>query len=199
MMIVGLTGGIGSGKTTVLNFFKNLGVPCYIADVEAKRLMNTSIKIKRDLILLFGDEAFTPKGLNRKFIADIVFQNPEKLAKLNAIVHPGVFEDFKLFVKNSKADYIIYESAILLQGDSKDLCDKIIVVTAPLNTRIERVVKRDGISKDAVLARINQQMNESEMLSNADFIIDNINLNITQNEVDNINTLLLKEIKTLNI
>ena len=199
MMIVGLTGGIGGGKTTVLNFFKDLGAPCYIADVEAKRLMNTSIEIKRDLIALFGDDAYMLQELNRKFIADIVFQNPNKLAKLNAIVHPRVFEDFKSFVKNSKADYIIYESAILLSGDSKDLCDKIIVVTAPLNTRIERVVKRDGISKDAVLARMNQQMNESEMLSNADFIIDNINLNTTQNKVEKINTLLLKEIKTLNI
>lgn len=199
MMIVGLTGGIGSGKTTVLNFFKELGVPCYIADIEAKRLMNTSSEIKMDLIKLFGDDAFTLKGLNRKFIAAIVFENPDKLKKLNAIVHPRVFEDFKSFVKKSKSNYIIYESAILLNANSKELYDKIIVVTAPLKTRIERVVKRDTISEQAVLARINQQMNEREMLAHADFIIDNINLETTQNKVDKINLQLLHEIKTLNI
>lgn len=199
MMIVGLTGGIGSGKTTVLNFFKDLGVSCYVTDIEAKRLMNTSLEIKKDLIILFGDDAYTSQGLNRKFIADIVFKIPKKLEELNAIVHPRVFDDFKMFVENSKADYIIYESAILLQGDFKNLCDKIIVITAPLKTRIERVVQRDKVLEQDVLARINQQMSEKEMMKKADFIINNISLESTKNEVDSVNRLLLKEIKSINI
>ncbi|PCI12081.1 MAG: dephospho-CoA kinase [Flavobacteriaceae bacterium] len=198
-MIVGLTGGIGSGKTTVLNFFKDLGVSCYVTDIEAKRLMNTSLEIKKDLIILFGDDAYTSQGLNRKFIADIVFKIPKKLEELNAIVHPRVFDDFKMFVENSKADYIIYESAILLQGDFKNLCDKIIVITAPLKTRIERVVQRDKVLEQDVLARINQQMSEKEMMKKADFIINNISLESTKNEVDSVNRLLLKEIKSINI
>ena len=196
MVVVGLTGGIGSGKTTVLNFFKELGVPCYIADVEAKRLMNTSVEIKKEVIELFGDEAYLSDGLNRKFIADIVFQNPEKLERLNTIVHPRVFEDFKKFVKSSTADYIIYESAILLNGDSKKLCDKVIVVTSPLSIRIERVMKRDKVSEEAVLARINQQMSEKEMITQSDYVIYNSSLKSTKKEVESINVKIL--IETLN-
>ncbi|MDC9723020.1 MAG: dephospho-CoA kinase [Urechidicola sp.] len=195
MVVVGLTGGIGSGKTSVLNFFKELGVPCYIADVEAKRLMKTSIEIKKEVIDLFGDKAYTTKGLNRKFIADIVFNNRDILEQLNAIVHPRVFEDFIKFVANSKADYVIYESAIILDGDSKKLCDKIIVVAAPLKTRIERVIKRDGVSKQSVLARINQQMSEKEMIAHSDFTINNISLESTKREVESINTKILLEIQ----
>ena len=195
MIVVGLTGGIGSGKTTVLNLFKELGVPCYIADIEAKRLMNTSVEIKGELINLFGEEAYLSEERNRKFIADIVFANPEKLARLNTIVHPRVFEDFKIFIKNSTADYIIYESAILLDGASKELCDKIIVVTAPLKTRIKRVVKRDRDSEQSVLARMNQQMNEKEMIAQSDFVINNTNLESTQTAVEIINSKLLLEIK----
>ena len=195
MMVVGLTGGIGSGKTTVLNFFKDYGVPCYIADIEAKRLMNTSVEIKNDLIDFFGKEAYLSEGLNRKFIADIVFANPEKLARLNSIVHPRVLEDFKIFIKNSTGDYIIYESALLLDGASKELCDKIIVVTAPLKTRIKRVVKRDKDSEQSILARMNQQMNEKKMIAQSDFIIDNISLESTQTAVEIINSELLLEIQ----
>ena len=195
MMIVGLTGGIGSGKTTVLKLFKELGVPCYIADIEAKRLMNTSVEIKSEVIALLGEEAYTSKGLNRKFIADIVFNNQDVLEQLNAIVHPRVFEDFKKFFESSTADYIIYESAIILDGDSKIFCDKIIVVATPLKTRIERVVKRDGTSEQSVLARIDQQMSEKEMIAKSDFVINNISLESTKKEVISINTQILLEIQ----
>ena len=195
MIIIGLTGGIGSGKTTVLNFFKEIGIPCYIGDVEAKRLMNTSSEIKKELLALFGDKAYTVEGLSRKFIADIVFHNPKKLRQLNAIVHPKVFEDFENFVKRASADYIIYESAILLNGDSKKLCDKIIVVTTPLKLRVKRVMKRDGVSEQSVLARIHQQMSEKEMIAQSDFIINNSNLESTRNSVDAINTQILLEIQ----
>ncbi len=195
MIVVGLTGGIGSGKTTVLNLFKDLNIPCYIADIEAKRLMNTSAEIKSEVIALFGKEAYSAIGLNREFIADIAFHNPSKLEQLNAIVHPRVFEDFKNFVANSKADYIIYESAILLNGDSKKICDKIVVVTTPLKIRVERVMKRDGASELAVLARINQQMSEKEMIAQSDFVINNSGLESTKNEVENINTQILLEIQ----
>ena len=194
-MVVGLTGGIGSGKTIVLNFFKEIGVSCYIADVEAKHLMNTSVEIKNEVIALLGEEAYTAKGLNRNFIADIVFNNRDILEQLNAIVHPRVFEDFIKFVESSIVDYIIYESAIILNGDSKKLCDKIIVVTSPLKTRIERVMKRDDVSEQSVLERINKQMSEKEMLAHSDFVINNISLESTKNRVESINAKILLEIQ----
>ena len=195
MMVVGLTGGIGSGKTTVLNFFKDLDVPCYIADVEAKRLMNTSLEIKKDVIDLFGKDAYESGALNRKFISSIVFQNPKKLKLLNAIVHPRVFEDFQKFVKKSKSDYIIYESAILLDSPSKNSCDKIIVVTSPIKTRIERVIKRDETSEQLVLARMNQQLSEKKMIAKADFVINNTNLESTKIEVVKLNSIILQGIQ----
>jgi len=195
MMVVGLTGGIGSGKTTVLNLFKELGVPYYIADIEAKHLMVTSVEIKNEIIALLGKEAYTAKGLSRKFIAEIVFNNREILEQLNTIVHPRVFEHFKNFIESSTADYIIYESAIILDGDSKKLCDKIIVVATPLKTRIERVMKRDGVSEQSVIARINQQMSEKEMIAHSDFVINNISLESTKKEVESINAQILLEIQ----
>jgi len=193
MIVVGLTGGIGSGKTTVLNFFKELGVSCYIADVEAKKLMNTSLEIKKEICSLLGDEAYGVNGLNRKYIASIVFKNTSLLQQLNAIVHPRVYQDFKRFVANATSDYVVYENAILLEGKSKDLCDKIITVIAPLKIRVARVMLRDAATEDEVLARIKNQISDEERVAQSDFVIENIDREQTRQNVMKIHTQLLKK------
>jgi dephospho-CoA kinase len=193
MKIVGLTGGIGSGKTTVLKMFQNLGVVCYIADIEAKRLMITSEKIKIRLIEEFGEESFTDKGLNRSFLAEIIFSDPEKLKMINSIIHPEVHKDFAEFVKMSKGEYVIYESAILFESKSEASCDSIITVTAPIDIRIERIINRDGISKSDILLRMNNQLSEEIKMERSDYVIENIDLQDTKCQVLTVhNTLLSK-------
>ncbi len=198
MVIVGLTGGIGSGKTTVLNYFKELGVSCYIADVEAKKLMQTSSIIKKAIIDKFGEESYVDNKLNRKYLAQIVFQNPDKLTLLNAIVHPVVQKDFERFARKAIGDYIIYESAILLNSKTKEFCDFIIVVSAPLKIRIERVMLRDKSSKKEILDRINQQLSESKMLAQADFTLHNNTFKATKKEVLELHQKILQRIKNSN-
>lgn len=135
MKIVGLTGGIGSGKTTVAKQFQALGIPVYIADDEAKKLMNRSKIIKRKLKALFGDEAYKDNTLNRPFLADKIFNNAENLEKMNAVVHPKVASHFKNWVKKQIAPYVLKESAILFENGAYKDCDLIITVTAPLELR----------------------------------------------------------------
>ena len=195
MMIVGLTGGIGSGKTTVANFFSDFkNVAIYIADVEAKKLMNSSIFIKKHLIKEFGIEAYKNGSLNRNFISKIVFNNKEKLTALNAIVHPEVKKHFKEFVKNnSDKDYIIYENAILFESKSNDFCNLIITVYASLDTRLQRVVNRDNTTKEAILARINNQWLEDKKLLQSNYVIYNEELSSTINQVRRIHNILTKK------
>jgi len=190
-MILGLTGGIGSGKTTVLNIFNTFNIPTYVADVEAKRLMNKqSLKIK--IIALLGKQAYNQGKLDRAFVANQVFKNKELLQQLNLLVHPEVYKDFKLFCKQHyKAKYIVYESAILLQSKNS-LCDKVLVVTADLEVRLKRVLMRDGLNKEEVLNRINNQWSQSKMLGLADFKIENNgNLKLLENQVQKIHQTLL--------
>ena len=130
MIVVGLTGGIGSGKTTILKMFQALGIDCYIADIEAKKLMNSSKKIRIKLIEEFGNETYISEGLNRSYIAKIVFEDPERLKILNSIVHPRVRKHFKKFVKKATSSYVIYENAILFESKGDKKCDYIITVTA---------------------------------------------------------------------
>lgn len=189
-MVVGLTGGIGSGKTTALEMFQEKGVSCYVADIEAKKLMNSSSKIRKKIKKTFGKKAYTSKKLNRAYIAEIVFNNTDMLKTLNNIVHPKVDKHFRKFVKKSEGLYVVYESAILFQGDYKEKFDYTITVTAPLKVRIQRVVTRDNSDEKTVLSRIQHQMSEQEMISKSDFVIQNINLNDTQNEVNRIHKIL---------
>ncbi|MCP4052632.1 MAG: dephospho-CoA kinase, partial [Mesoflavibacter sp.] len=140
--LVGLTGGIGSGKTTIANFFKELGVPIYIADTEAKALMNRSKVIKRKLIALFGDNAYQNEKLNRDFLSKQIFNNKDLLQKMNAIVHPKVASHFTRWVKKQEAPYVISEAAILFENGSYTKYDYIITVTAPEEVRLKRVMSR---------------------------------------------------------
>ena len=194
-MVVGLTGGIGSGKTTVVSFFKKFSnVAIYIADVEAKKLMNSSSVIKNKLIKEFGEQAYKNNKLNRTFIADIVFKNKKKLKALNSIVHPEVENHFQEFVfNNNKKDYILYENAILFENKSNFFCDYIITVSAPIETRIKRVVLRDNSTKEEVLNRIRNQWPVEKKTLQSNYIIHNRSLKNTENQVNKIHNFLTKK------
>jgi len=192
MKIIGLTGGIGSGKTTVLKMFKQLGCETYVADIEAKNLMHFNIKLKKQIKQLFGDEAYINGKLNTAYIAEIVFNNKEKLTALNALVHPVVREDFKNFSKKATSELIIYEAAILFESGSDNLCDFIITVATDINERIERITKRDGVTKEQVLERMQHQLSDEEKIKKADFVINNSDIFNTKAQVSTIYKILLK-------
>lgn len=193
-MVVGLTGGIGSGKTTVLNLFREHNVAVYIADVEAKQLMNTSTLIKEQLVKEFGLNVYKENKLNRPFLAEIVFKDKNKLKILNSIVHPEVYKHLNNFIKNnSDKDYIVYENAILFENGSDTLCDKIITVTAPKLIRIQRVLNRDNTTEKEVLQRIANQWKEEKKLLQSNYIIENIELKDTQKTVQQIHNFLTQK------
>lgn len=174
-MVVGLTGGIGSGKSTVAKEFQKIGnIAVYFADNEAKKLMSTSPIIKEQICNEFGNETYNNNQLNKAFIADIVFANKEKLATLNSIVHPEVYKHFKTFVdSNSDKQYVLYENAILFENNSDLLCNKIITVIADESLRIQRVVQRDNTSEAEVKNRITNQWKDSKKALLSNYIISN--------------------------
>lgn len=190
--VIGLTGGIGSGKTTISNYFKEMGVPVYIADDGARGVMqNEDVigKIKKT----FGAALFENNILNRAKLANIVFNNSEKLAQLNAIVHPAVKKDFEAWLLlHTKEEYVIYEAAILFESGRYKDCDSIITVTAPEEVRIERVLKRDNTTREQVLSRMQMQWKDEDRISKSNFVINNVNLKIAREEV-------VKILKILNI
>ena len=190
-IIVGLTGGIGSGKTTVANFFKDLGVPVYIADIEAKALMNRSKIIKRKLIQLFGDQAYIDTSLNKPFIASQIFNNKALLQQMNAIVHPKVAKHFANWVRKQNSDYVISEAAIIFENGSYKKYDVIITVVAPEDVRLKRVVKRDDSSADKVKAIMKNQWSDKQKTELSDFVITNVNLEDTRLQVGKIHTKIL--------
>jgi dephospho-CoA kinase len=174
--IIGLTGGIGSGKTTIANYFLTLGIPVYIADDEAKKLMEFS-EVKDSIKEKFGESIFENTILNRAKLAEIVFADSEKLYQLNAIVHPAVRNHFEKWLLNHKdSPCVIYEAAILFESGNYKNCDYIITVTAPLESRIQRVIERDKTNREQVLKRINAQWNDEQRISKSNFIIDNRNI-----------------------
>ncbi|MEZ0184601.1 dephospho-CoA kinase [Flavobacterium oncorhynchi] len=181
--VIGLTGGIGSGKTTIANFFKEKGVPVYIADDEAKKVMQ-SIEIIDQIKSVFGETLFENNILNRAKLAEIVFNNADKLAQLNAIVHPAVKKDFENWLQQHKNDqYVVYEAAILFESGRYKECDYIVTVTAPIEVRIERVIKRDNTTREQVLSRMEMQWNDEKRISLSNFVINNSNLKIANEEV----------------
>ena len=191
--IIGLTGGIGSGKSTVANYIASKGIPVYIADEEAKKIMERE-DVKQKIQNLFDQSVFnSDNSLNRKKIAELVFNHPEKLKKLNTIVHPEVQLHFKNWVKEHKNfPYIIKEVAILFETGGNKQCDKVILITAPEELRIERAMKRDNLTKKDILVRINNQLPDSKKKKLSDFIVENINLNNTFLKIDEILKILAK-------
>jgi len=191
-MIVGLTGGIGSGKTTVAKLFYKLGVPIYVSDIEAKRIMITNKKVITEIKNLLGDAAYnTVNELNRSYISEKVFKNKSLLNELNSIVHPAVAEDFLNWYKNQETEYVIKESAILFESGSFENCDLVITVTAPLEERINRVVLRDEVTKKQVLHRVMNQLSDEDKIDQSNFIINNKTLEETKTQVEKINTHIL--------
>lgn len=190
--LVGLTGGIGSGKTTVAKYFEELGVPVYIADSEAKALMNRSKVIRRKLIALFGNEAYVENTLNRPFIAQQIFNDKKLLNAMNAIVHPKVASHFKRWVNKQDSPYVISEAAILFENGSYKKYDFIITVTAPENIRLQRVIKRDNSNKQKVEAIMANQWSDQEKIKRSDFVIENIDLEQTKIQVRKIHKKILK-------
>lgn len=192
--IIGLTGGIGSGKTTVSNYISSKGYTVYIADVEAKKLMLTTELIK-EVVAVFGASILDEKGLiDRSVLASIVFKDALALEKLNAIVHPKVQAHFKSWLneqKAKKAKFVFKEVAILFETKGESYCDMVLLVTAPLEVRLKRVMQRDNSTKKDVLARMNNQMPEEEKAEKSTFVISNIDLETTFLQVDKF----LKELK----
>ncbi|MEW7290462.1 dephospho-CoA kinase [Aquimarina sp. 2304DJ70-9] len=183
MKVVGLTGGIGSGKSTVATMFKNIGIPVYIADDEAKKLMNNDDAVKQKIVALLGADSYIDDRLNREYIAAIVFNDTSKLEKLNAIVHPAVAHHFDTWKRDQDADYVIKEVAILFENDGHKQCDYTILVSAPIEERIKRVLNRDQTTRKQILSRMNNQWDDAQKIILADFVINNIDLEETENQV----------------
>ena len=194
MIIVGLTGGIGSGKSTVINHFKKLGVNCYQADKEAKKLMDSDKGLIKEIKNSFGDEIYINSKLDRKKLASIVFKNKKKLNLLNSIVHPVVNKHFANYCESQNNIYIVKEVAIIFETGTQDKFDKIILVKAPKEERINRIINRDGCSRQDAIDRIGSQKNDEEKIEKSDFIIDNINLQDIPNKVLEIHNTLLNSI-----
>lgn len=195
MKIIGLTGGMGSGKTTVAGFFKELGVPVYIADNAGKDLMVSSSEVKEEIIKLLGERAYNGKEPNRKFIASEVFNSAEKLEKLNKIIHPAVEKDFEEWKQAQKTPYIIYEAAILFETGKYKKVDAVILVTAPIELRMQRLIKRDHSTPEEIQARMQHQWNDEKKQKLASFVIENSELSHTREQVQNLHEILLKPSK----
>ncbi|MFC5193296.1 dephospho-CoA kinase [Algoriphagus aquatilis] len=173
--LVGVTGGIGSGKSTVCRIFSILGIPVYAADDRAKWLMANDPNLKKEISSQFGEKSFLEDGsLNRAFLAEEVFSDPEKVKKINALVHPAVGEDFKKWTKEQSAPYLIKEAALLFESGSYKELDYIINVSSPLKIRVARVLLRDPHrSEDQVNHIIDQQMPDEQKNELADYVIKN--------------------------
>ncbi len=175
MLKIGITGGIGSGKSTVCKVFELLGVPVYNSDLEAKKIQNEDAGVKTAILKEFGESILNPDGMiDRTLLAAIVFNDKEKLQKLNSIVHPAVARHFDNWLElNKSSNYVIKEAAILIESGAHKTVDKIILVLAPIEVRINRTIKRDKISEELVRQRINNQLSDEEKIKRSDFIIYN--------------------------
>ncbi len=173
MLRVGITGGIGSGKSTIATIFEILGIPVYYADDAAKKLMNEDVFLKEQLIDAFGKEIYQNGILNRSCLSGLVFNNPEKLAQLNDIVHPATIADAEYWMQQQHSVYVIKEAAILFESGANKYLDKVIGVFAPLELRISRVMQRDNSTQEAVIARMNKQMEEEKKMKLCDYVIIN--------------------------
>lgn len=173
MLKIGLTGGIGSGKTTVAHLFELLGIPVYYADDAAKKLMNTNETLKKSILEQFGKQSYQDGELNRKYLASIVFNDKNKLDQLNALTHPATIRDAEEWVKKQNSPYIIKEAALLFESGAAENLDHVIGVYAPQALRIKRVMQRDHLQEEEVLKRVNRQLDEEMKMKLCDFIITN--------------------------
>ena len=174
MVKVGLTGGIGSGKTTVSNFLLDYGIPVYNSDSKGKTLMNTNLELKNDIVSIFGESVYDNSILNTNLLSSIVFSDPKKIEQLNNLVHPKVAEDFTQWIrKNNNQPILVKEAAILIESGAYLNMDKIILIVSEKPTRINRVSKRDNSDLESIEKRINHQLTDNEKIKYADYIIEN--------------------------
>jgi len=173
MLRIGLTGGIGSGKSTVAQIFEVLGIPVYYADIEAKRLMNEDAELITSISKNFGEQAYTNNLLNRKYISSIVFSDPAKLELLNSIVHPATKKDSEKWMNQQSTLYAIHEAALIFEAKVSDRLDYVIGVSSPKELRIKRTMQRDDVSYDEVVKRMNKQFDEETKISKCDFVLIN--------------------------
>lgn len=184
MYKVGITGGIGSGKSTVCEMLAGRGVAVYTADERAKALMATDAALRSSIIEAFGSDAYTAEGLNRGFLAANVFASPEALARLNGLVHPAVMADFEAWAEQQEGDYVVLESAILFEAALDDRVDVSVAVMAPEALRLERAMARDGASEEQIRARMRNQLSDEERNGRAKFTIVNIVLDDLEEDVE---------------
>ena len=177
MKIIGLTGGIGSGKSTISKEFKSNSIPVYDSDTRAKILMNSSKDLKVKLIEFFGSSTYTNGFINKKYISNLIFNDSSALNKINSIVHPEVFNDFMNWKSRLNNDFVIYESALIFESGSYKSNDYNILVISDINKRIERVIKRDNIEKNDVLLKINNQWPDQKKIPLADYVFENSSVN----------------------
>jgi len=173
MLRIGLTGGIGSGKSTVAQIFEVLGIPVYYADIEAKRLMNEDAELITSISKNFGEQAYTNNLLNRKYVSSIVFSDPAKLELLNSIVHPATKKDSEKWMNQQSTLYAIHEAALIFEAKVSDRLDYVIGVSSPKELRIKRAMQRDDVSYDEVVKRMNKQFDEETKISKCDFVLIN--------------------------
>lgn len=170
---LGVTGGIGSGKTTVCKIFRVLGVPVFVADIEARRLMNTDHVIRKEINAITGDDLYSSGELDRKELARIIFNRPELLRQVNASVHPAILRIFDEWAGKSESPYVIMEAAILFEAKADVFVDRVAAISAPVEERIARVMGRNDLSRDEVLERINNQLEDDEREEQSYYVINN--------------------------
>lgn len=192
MIKIGITGGIGTGKSTVCSIFKCLGIPVFDADNEAKMLYTEDESLKQCIINEFGEGVYPNNIFDRKALAEIVFNSEEKIKRLNSFIHPMVLTRFEKWCQKQNSPYVIKEAALLIEAGSHHDLDKLILVISPIETRIQRVIKRDHSNRVEIMKRINKQMPEEEKKKYCDYQIQNDDENLLIPQVEKIHALILK-------
>ncbi len=195
MKVLGITGGIGSGKSTVAKELVKFGIPVFVADEESKKLLSGNEEIREKVKSLLGEQAYiATEGTeipNRKYIASKVFTDKQLLSELNSIMHPAVRQEFQTWKNVQQSSYVAYEAAILLETGGRKICDQILLVTAPQEVRIKRVMERDHADRQEILERISKQTSDFQKLLQSDIVISNINLTETLQRMIYINQFML--------
>jgi len=195
---LGVTGGIGSGKTTVCRIFNVLGIPVFDADKVAKQIMDTDKSMMLRLNSIAGKDLYSSGALNRTELAKLIFNDTSLLAKVNALVHPAIYDHFKRWTKEQTAPYVILEAAILFESGGAKQLDRILSVVAPVEDRITRVIKRNSLSKEQVLDRIRNQMDDESRIKLSDYVINNAENEMIIPSVMKIHAEILTSINTVN-
>jgi dephospho-CoA kinase len=195
MYKIGITGGIGSGKSTVCRLLEQYGAAVYDSDAEAKRLMNEDQALREALIEAFGEDCYNSEGLNRGYLASRVFGDKEQLQRLNSIVHPAVKADFRRWAEEQSAPYVILESAILFDAGFQSEVDATLAVLAPLPERVRRAMERDGAEREAVMSRISNQMSDDELHRRADRCVVNLSMDYLESDIEQLHKIYMYESK----